>query len=329
MTPQKRSLSLVAAWSLLLPASAAAEAVEEPLLPRFETPSEQAERPPFLKPSELPPPPPAQPVAPAPPAAEAPPPLPVSNFRVQGGPFFGNFTQGYGQWFGAHARTWLLDTTGERRLSGYADAVLLHWKPDPNQPTPAPRRSDSAYLLGRVQRSWTDRVYTFFTAGGTIGDAVFPRLQLEAEVNYALPQLPGFVVAFGAGDRYFPDINRPYLVTGAAFALPRVAVIYHLWAGIAGRRSNTHLFTLSYGERLRHWVRVDLLFGNEAHPSGLTSRPSRTDVQGKGIAVSFEKWLTPTMGIITKGGLTEGSVAGPTDFAFHGWQASVEPFVEF
>jgi YaiO family outer membrane protein len=253
------------------------------------------------------------------------------DFRLEVGGFFAAYTGAYGTWFGAQSRFWLLDSTGTRGQSGYVDVIDLHWV------APAPTDARAAYthstfVLGRYLRSWHDLVYTFVTLGGTFDDPVFPQVQGELELNLIVPQRRSLVLTVGAGDRYFPSANRPYMLGGFSYALPRAAFIYRFWAGrgIALRASTTHLLTWAYGERGKLWVRLDLLWGDEAHVSPLAPLLSReADVTSKGLTLTTEVWLTKRFGLVGQAEVMEGTIEMDGAIGFHRWQAVVRPFWTF
>jgi YaiO family outer membrane protein len=247
-------------------------------------------------------------------------------FRAELGSFYATFTKTYGHWFGATARFWLLDSTGLRRTSGYLDVIDLHWKPD--APTLGSSSLHSTFVMGRLMHHWSPSFYTMTTLGATAFSPVFPRVQVETELNAILPQVTGLVFSFGAGDRYYPTVNRPYLVLGASYALPRMSVSYRYWygAGITSIPTQTHLITLAYGARLAAWLRIDLLWGDESFRSGVLFD---TDMNSRGISVTLEKWLTPHIGVLLNPEYTEISVDGRNAAVLHRTQLLVRGFYTF
>jgi hypothetical protein len=266
---------------------------------------------------------------PAPPASAAGP--AVFDYKVSLGPYLAYFSNDYGRWFGGHVRAWLLDVTGQRRVSGFVELINLHWRPG-SAGNPARVRSiDSYFALARVLRYWNDHVYTFVTLGGTAGDLSFPRFQGELEADFIVPQLRSLVLTFGGGDRYYDRLNRPYLVTGASYSLPKAAVIYRYWygGGIAREPAHTHLLTLAYGERLNAWWRVDLLWGDASYPGSGNANVLGALVETKGIALNLEKWLWPNLGVIGRVELDEEHIETAAPVTVHRWQVEVRPFVTF
>lgn len=253
------------------------------------------------------------------------------DFRLEAGGFFAAYTGNYGKWFGAQSRFWLLDSTGTRGQSGYVDVIDLHWI----APTATPDRdayTHSTFVLGRYLRSWHELIYTFVTLGGTFDEPVFPQVQGELELNLIVPQRRSLVLTVGAGDRYFPSVNRPYMLGGFSYALPRAAFIYRFWAGrgIALKASTTHLLTWAYGERGKLWVRLDLLWGDEAHVSPLAPLISKdADVTSKGLTLTGELWLTKRFGLVAQAEVMEGTIETVGAVGYHRWQAVVRPFWTF
>jgi len=247
-------------------------------------------------------------------------------FRAELGSFYASFTKIYGSWFGATARFWLLDSTGSRRTSGYLDIVDLHW--DPESPTLGSSTLHSTFFMGRVMHHWSPNLYTMTTLGTTAFTAVFPRFQVETELNAIVPQVTGLVFSFGAGDRYYPSVNRPYLVLGGSYALPKMSVSYRYWygAGITSLPTQTHLISLAYGARLDAWLRIDLLWGDESYTSGVLYD---TDMDSRGISLTFEKWITPRLGILVSPEYTEISVQNQNNAVLHRRQFLARGFYTF
>jgi YaiO family outer membrane protein len=248
------------------------------------------------------------------------------DFRAEAGGFFARYSNRYGYWGGLQARWWLLDSTGQRGHSGYLNLIQLYWKPEIK-----PLGADSlqsTFLMGRYMRNWSKQLYTMTTLGTTLGDAVFPRLQVEQEFDYILPQHPVLVFAFGIGDRLYPSTNRPYLVAGISYSFPNAGFTYRYWVGrgMSDKPSNTHLFTWIYGYRLKLWLRVDLLWGDEAHNTGLLFD---TQVDSRGITVTLERWLTRKLGLILMGEFTEMTVKAEQEYLLHREQLGVRAFVTF
>jgi YaiO family outer membrane protein len=248
-------------------------------------------------------------------------------FRAELGGFGASYSSLYGNWFGTSARFWLLDSEGTRGDSGYINVVDLYWHPS----TAAPLgRTDlhSTFLMLREMHFWTPNLYTMVTLGGTAFDSVFPRLQVEGELNGIVPQQPGMVVTFGGGERAYPGTQRPYLVLGGSYATPKMSASYRYWygAGITSQRSSTHLITFAYGARLDVWFRMDLLWGDEAHLTGLSSG---IDVDSRGMSLTLEKWLTKKWGIIVNPEVTQISVAADPPAVLRRWQMLSRVFYTF
>ena len=253
----------------------------------------------------------------------------VPDFKLTAGPYFAAFSNGYGVWGGLHARCWLLDVTGERGYSGYLELVDLHWRPDGKGAITAP--ADAEFVVGRVLKYWGDHVYTFATVAGTLGDPVFPRLQGEAELNFIVPQHPTLVLAFGGGYRHYPAVDRPYIIVGASYSFPFAAMLYRYYsgAGLAWARSDTHLLTWTFGQRLKAWLRVDLLWGNEEFSVNAVPRLFADVVRSKGVYVTWEQWILPNLGIATAASLSEGVVEIEQTINMHRWQIEIRPFFTF
>jgi YaiO family outer membrane protein len=248
------------------------------------------------------------------------------DFRGEVGGFYGHYTNRYGNWGGVQGRFWLLDSTGQRGHSGYLNLIDLYWKPEVK-----PLGADtlhSTFVMGRYMHNWSKQLYTMTTLGTTFDDAVFPRFQVEQEFDYALPQHPVLVFAVGIGDRLYPSVNRPYLVAGISYSFPNAGLIYRYWVGrgMNDKPSNTHLFTWIYGYRLKLWLRVDLLWGDEAHNTGLLFD---TQVDSRGITVTLEQWLTRSLGVILIGEFTEMTIKSEQQYLLHREQLAARVFVTF
>jgi YaiO family outer membrane protein len=232
------------------------------------------------------------------------------DFELTTGPFFANFSDGYGHWFGLHTRAWLLDVTGKRRFSGYVEVVNLRWNPDEENDPTGLGQANTDFAAGRVLKYWTDEFYTFLTLGGSVGDTLFPRVQIEAEANYIVPQHRALVLAFGGGYRQYDPAQRPFVVMGGAYSLPRAAVLYRIYsgAGIARERSTTHLLTFVYGERLSAWLRADFLWGDESHPAGRLSTALPADVDSRAASLTWEQWIQSWYGTSLKVGVSDSVV---------------------
>ncbi|NRA32694.1 MAG: YaiO family outer membrane beta-barrel protein [Polyangiaceae bacterium] len=254
---------------------------------------------------------------------------PVFDFKASTGPFYGHFSDGQGDWFGLHSRFWVLDVTGKRRWSGYLDIVDMGWQPDSSN---ADELSDTRadFFVGRALRYWNDNFYTFLTLGGTVGDAIFPRGMAEVEANYLIPSARGLVVTFGGGYRQYEPANRPYVVLGGAYSLPRAALLYRYYTGasIARRRSDTHLMTFVWGERLKFWLRADFLWGDESHPS--PNVPSGLQLDSRSISVTWEQWLMDDTGTSLQLGVAEAAITGrDTPTTFHRFGGELRGFITF
>jgi YaiO family outer membrane protein len=177
-------------------------------------------------------------------------------------------------------------------------------------------------------RNWSKELYTMSTLGGTIDEPVFPRFQIEQEFNYIVPQHPVLVLAFGAGDRYYPSQNRPYLVFGGSYGLPKAGFSYRYWVGrgIAEKASSTHLLTWIYGDRLDFWLRLDLLWGDETHNVGLVHD---AEVDSRGITLTVEKWLSRSFGFITTAEFTEMTLEIEEPIVLHRVQLGARAFITF
>lgn len=246
-------------------------------------------------------------------------------FRLEAGPYFASYSALYGNWYGAAARFWVLDSEGTRGFSGYVNIVDLHWD--------APRLDDdggqhATFFMGRLMKHWSKGFYTVTTLGATAFDPVFPRVQVENEFNFLPPQIRGSAVSIGAGDRYYPVRNRPYLVFGASYATPRTSLSYRYWVGrgLSQKTSDTHLLTWAYGARLDFWARIDLLWGDEAHSTGTTYDIS---VESRSIAFTLEKWIGPHIGFMLSPELTEIAVLAPAGATLHRFQTVGRLFATF
>ncbi len=257
------------------------------------------------------------------------------DFKATVGPFFGHFTGGYGNWWGLHGRFWLLDVTGLRRWSGYIETVNLRWRPDRDADPLGLGDVDSDFASLRVLRYWSDSFYTFATLGTTLGDPVFPRVQAEIELDYIVPQHDGLGLSFGGGYRQYEPADRPFVLLGGSYSLPRAAVLYRLYASahIARQPSYTHLLSFVYGERLSMWVRADFLWGDESHPDAvvpyLRNVSQDLEVDSRALNVTTEIWLKKWLGIATRVGITDARVEGDTERRFRRYEGELRPFATF
>lgn len=273
-----------------------------------------------------------------PPTADAAPPTAqesssdVYDYKLSFGPYVAGFSEDFGYWAGLHARAWLLDVTGKRGYSGFVEVVDLHWRgwgdKNPNRPVDA---VDTAFFLGRALKYWNQSLYTFLTVGGSLGDALFPRGQIEVEADWIVPTWPALVLCFGGGDRRYAEINRPYLIAGASYSLAKAAAIYRYWydGGIGRKPAHTHLFTLVVGERLVAWGRLDLTWGDEGHPGSTIPTIYGEQVKAKAVAASLERWFRPNFGIIFKAELSEATLPGSPPLMVHRYLGEIRPFVTF
>jgi YaiO family outer membrane protein len=248
------------------------------------------------------------------------------DFRVEAQGFFADYSEPYGSWFGTHARAWLLDVTGLRGISGYFDMVDLHWRPGGDG-----KPVESTLMLGRVLKNWSEHFYTFLTAGGTAGEAVFPRLKIEGELDFIIPHHEGTVLAFGGGQHGYDGSNRPYVLAGASYALARAAFIYRIWfgRGVSRDTATTHLLTWFWGERLRYWARFDLLWGESSQVTGALLPDRHSQIDSRAVSFTYEKWLSRHFGANGRLEVSHAYILNEKGRRVRGVQTELGAFVTF
>jgi hypothetical protein len=253
-------------------------------------------------------------------------PNPDDDFRLELVGFYANYSEPYGQWYGSHMRAWLLDVTGLRGISGYIDMVDLHWRPGGDG-----QAVRSTMMLGRVLKNWNDHFYSFLTIGTALGEAVFPRLKLEGEMDFIIPGHEGTVLAFGGGQHSYDGESRPFVLAGASYALAKAAFIYRIWfgRGVSRDTSTTHLITWFWGQRLHYWARFDLLLGESTQAIGSRLPNTRSEIDSRAVSFTYEKWVTKQIGISGRAEVSHSYIVKQKGRRVRGSQAELGAFVTF
>lgn len=155
-------------------------------------------------------------------------------------------------------------------------------------------------VLG-AYKDWTESFYTYSSIAGSTRTLYLPRFRLDHDMNFKIGATKSCVLTFGVTYIDYFTVHRDLIFSGGTTLFFHPLIFQYRFFFNESKpgsiRSNSHLFSASYGREGWQWTSLTLSFGNQAYLATAFAVPEAVNQDSLDIAFHHRRWLGRNYGL--------------------------------